>query len=555
MAGSFQLSRRQSLTLGAGFLGHLTRAALAPRQAVAADVPVAAGGDASSSQRQVIVGLSQEPTVFHPLLPHIEVDDGVLMNLFSPLWRINAKGAFIPDLVTVIPSLENGDISPDGRSWRIRLRGDALWHDGQPVTAGDVLFTLQTLRDPAFPAYTRSGFDLIDHVEQTGPLELSWHMREPYAPFHAVLASAMIVPSHLLKGKTDVSAFSRAPVGSGPFRWGERIPSEEIRLKANPHYHLPKAEIEDAIIRYIPDLTVMFTQFETGEIDYLGMQGILPDRYPQARTLQNRTIIQAPQPFVEGLAFNMGRPCFQDLAVRQAIYEAIDKETMLKTLFQGIEIPTESFLPAESPFFDPDLPPHRFDPDAAAEKLERAGWRKNRDGARSRNGLRLEFTNATTSSNALRTQAQEIIQQYLSDIGIIMRIEDRPAAVMWGRYWVHSEFDSALVSVDYMTGSDPDASSFFMSTASPAKGGRGQNVFQYANPEVDRLFQEGNRTFDRTARIRCYRRIQQILRNDLPMLPFYQINNIEGIKDTLAGYESNVNVRSNLWNLSEWHWT
>ena len=554
MAGSFQLSRRQSLTLAAGFLGGAACRAFSPRHAVAADAPASAMGNAPFSQRQVIVGLSQEPTVFHPLLPHIEVDDGVLMNLFSPLWRINAKGDFIPDLVTAIPSLENGDISPDGRTWRIRLRSDALWHDGQPVTAGDVLFTLQTLRDPAFPAYTRSGFGLIDHIEQTGPFELSWHMREPYAPFHAVLASAMIVPSHLLKDRSDTSAFSRAPVGSGPFVWGDRIPSEEIRLKANPHYHLPKAEIEEAIIRYIPDLTVMFTQFETGEIDYLGMQGILPDRYPQARTLQKRTIIQAPQPFVEGLAFNMGRPYFQDLAVRQAIYEAIDKETMLKTLFQGIEISTESFLPAESPFFNPDLPAHRFNPDAAAEKLEQAGWRKNRDGVRSRNGIRLEFTNATTSSNALRTQAQEIIQQYLADIGIIMRIEDRPAAVMWGHYWVNSEFDSALVSVDYMTGSDPDASSFFTSTASPAKGGRGQNVFQYANPVVDRLFQEGNRTFDRAARIQCYRQIQKILREDLPMLPFYQVNNIEGVKDDLAGYESNVNVRSNLWNLPQWHW-
>ncbi|MBF0851196.1 peptide ABC transporter substrate-binding protein [Gluconobacter sp. R75690] len=555
MAGSFQLSRRQSLTLAAGFLGEVACRAFSPRHAVAADAPAPAAGTAPSSQKQIIVGLSQEPTVFHPLLPHIEVDDGVLMNLFSPLWRINARGDFIPDLVTAIPSLENGDISPDGRTWRIRLRTDALWHDGQPVTAEDVLFTLQTLRDPSFPAYTRSGFDLIDHIEKTGSSELSWHMREPYAPFHAVLASAMIVPSHLLKNRSDTSAFSRAPVGSGPFLWGERIPSEEIRLKANPHYHLPKAEIEEAIIRYIPDLTVMFTQFETGEIDYLGMQGILPDRYPQARTLEKRTIIQAPQPFVEGLAFNMGRPYFQDLAVRQAIYEAIDKETMLKTLFQGIEISTESFLPAESPFFNPDLPAHRFDPDAAAEKLEQAGWRKNHDGVRSRNGIRLEFTNATTSSNALRTQAQEIIQQYLADIGIIMRIEDRPAAVMWGHYWVNSEFDSALVSVDYMTGSDPDASSFFTSTASPAKGGRGQNVFQYANPAVDRLFQEGNRTFDRAARIQCYRQIQKILREDLPMLPFYQVNNIEGVKDDLAGYESNVNVRSNLWNLPQWHWT
>ena len=101
---------------------------------------------------QVVVGISQEPTVFLPLLPHIEVDDGIYMSLFSPLWAVDPKGDFLPRLATEIPSVENGGVSADGLSWRIKLRGDVTWHDGKPFTAEDVKFTLDLLRNPDFPA-------------------------------------------------------------------------------------------------------------------------------------------------------------------------------------------------------------------------------------------------------------------------------------------------------------------------------------------------------------------------------------------------------------------
>ncbi|WP_323993341.1 peptide ABC transporter substrate-binding protein [Nguyenibacter sp. L1] len=376
-------------------------------------------------------------------------------------------GTLQPDLAVTVPSVSNGGISLDGRDWRVTLRPDATWHDGQPVTIADILFTLNCLRDPAFPAFSRTGVELIDDIRQTGPRELTWRMHAPYAPLPAVLASVMIVPAHRLAHDGDRQAFSTNPVGSGPFMWGGRIPSEEIRLAANPHWHLGMPGVDRVIIRYIPDITVMFTQFETGEIDFLGMQGIPPDRYAQARALAGRRPIRAPQPFIEGMAFNLGRPQFQDPTVRTAIYEAIDKDTILETICENVEQTTESFLPRESTYFDATLPRHRFDPQAARARLDRAGWRPGPDGVRRRDGIRLEFTNATTAGNPIRTQIQEVIQESLLDIGVVMRIENRPAAVMWGAYWTRSQFDSALVSVDYMTGSDPDASPYFQSDRSP----------------------------------------------------------------------------------------
>lgn len=534
---AFLLPRRRALRLAASAM-------------LRAGVGAARAEDGRGS---VVIGLSQEPTVFHPLLPHIEVDDGVQMNLFSALWFADAQGRFVPDLALAVPDSTNGGVT-DGLSWNVTLRRDALWHDGRPVTAEDVAFTFDTLRDPAFPAFTRKGFELIESVTPTGPFSLAWRMKRPYAPMTAILAGTMIVPAHLLRGRSDYSAFLSSPVGSGPYRWGSRIPSEEIRLSVNPSWHGGKARIEQAIIRYIPDLTVLYTQLRTGEIDYLGMHGIPPDRYQDAIALQGRRIVKAPQPFIEGMALNVGRPQFRDQAVRTAIYEAIDKETMLETLYRGIERPTESFLPAESAYYDRTLPRHRFDPQAAGARLDAAGWKRRPGGIREKDGVRLEFVNATTTGDSLRQQTQEVIQENLADIGIRMRIENRPAAVMWGGYWTESQFDSALVSVDYMTGSDPDASSYFMSNASPARGGAGQNVFQFADPVIDSLFSTANASFDLSSRRRLFFEIQQRLREKLPVLPLYQVNNIEGFRAGLEGYESNVNVRSNLWNLARWFW-
>ena len=81
---------------------------------------------------QLVVGISQEPTVFNPLLLHIEVDEGVYMNLFSPLWSVDPKGQFVPELVAEVPTIANGGISADGKSWRIKLRSGVTWHDGTP---------------------------------------------------------------------------------------------------------------------------------------------------------------------------------------------------------------------------------------------------------------------------------------------------------------------------------------------------------------------------------------------------------------------------------------
>lgn len=527
--------------------------------ATSGNQPSATSGQAGSEpklQGQIIVGLSQEPTAFHPLMPGIEVDQGVRFALFSPLWAVDEKGAFYPVLAKEIPSIQNGGISEDGLSWKISLREDVKWHDGEPFSAEDVAFTLELIMNPDFKASSRLGYDQITDIEVVGPTEISWKMKRSYAPLMSILASTFIVPKHILADASDpnTTPFSNAPVGTGPFMWDERAAGDHISLKANKDYFADGPYVESLVFKYIPDLNALYTQFKTGAIDYIGIQGIPTNYYDEAKDLPDVVVHVGPSPSIEQIRMNHGHPQFQDRAVREALYYAIDKQTIIDKVYYGLPTPAESYLPKESWAYNPDLPAHEFNPKKAAEILDAAGWVMGADGVREKDGVKLAFSNSTTAGNQVREQAQQLIQQTWKDIGVAMEIKNLPAAVVWGDFSRQSQYDSQMVGITFGRGPDPDVTTSFASTAIPVKGGSGGNNQQYENPEVDTLLQEGVETVDQEQRKPIYQRLQTVLREDLAMLPIFQYANLEGTKKGLTGYAANPNVQSNCWNISVWRW-
>ncbi len=504
---------------------------------------------------QVVIGLSQEPTVMDPLRPHIEVDEGVYMALYSPLWVVDPQGNLLPQLAAEVPTVENGGLSADGLTWTIKLRPGVTWHDGAPFTADDVKFTIDTINQPDFPAYSRTGHELVRDIKVLAPDRMSWRMEKPFAPYTSILAWTYIVPAHA-RSQPDPTgaAFAAHPIGTGPFKFSDRVPGDHITMVANDKYFGEGPHLDRVIYKYIPDLTVLYTQFRTGDIDYISLQGISADHYAEAKTLPDRNVVVAARAFIENFYFNLGKPQFQDHAVREALYASMDKDSIIKELYYGLPSEAESYLPSASWAFNPDLPKHSYDPERAKAMLDQAGWKPGAGGIREKDGVRLEFINSTTAGNHLREQVQQLLQQNWQDIGVGMTIKNLPAAVMWADYWIQSHFETAVVGIDFMVGPDPDASDYFSSKSIAAKIGSGQNTMQYNNPKVDALLQQGAAVLDRPGRTAIYHELQSTLRADLPFLPIYQAAQVEGTKAALKGYEPNINVRLNTWNINTWHW-
>lgn len=548
-----------------GPFGHPTRRGLLAIGAAAA-AGLAAPGTVLAQGRpanppdkprgQVVAALSQEPTVFNPLMPGIEVDQGVWWQLFSPLWYIDPQGRFVPDLAKDVPSVENGGLSADGLTWKIKLRSDAKWHDGTPFTAEDVKYSLDLINNPNFRVRNRVGHSLVKDIKVVAPDEIHWQMESAYSPYLSILALVFMVPKHILEKAADpnTAPFNNAPVGTGPFRWGTRVAGDHILLNAHAGYHGRGPFVERIVFKYIPDLTVLYTQFRTGQVDYTGIQGILPNFVKEAQALRGRKVIVSPTASVEHIAPNLEFGPLADRTVREALYFAINKKALIDALNYGLPVETESFVPQQAWSFQAGLPAHAHDPAKANAMLDAAGWKRGAGGIREKDGVKLEFTNSTTSGNAVREQTQQLLMQDWRAIGAGMRINNMPAAVIWGEFWQQSKFNSVLVSVNFMLGSDPDVTPRFGSGAIPAKGGRGFNTYQYQNPDVDRLLKQGASQFDQAARKTTYGEMQKIIRRDLAILPLFQAVISEGIKDGLQGFAPNINASSNCWNMREWFW-
>lgn len=542
-------SRRSALQLMIAGAAGLAGSNLLGKPAFARTAPAKPTG-------RVIVGLGQEPTVFNPLMAHIEVDDGVHFSVFDALFRIDPQGVIQPNLAAEVPDQKNGGISENGLNWRIRLRDDVRWHDGKPFSAEDVKFTLELIMNPNFRSWRTAGHALVRDITVISPTEISWRMEEAFAPYLSFLTETFIVPKHILEKEANPNsaAFNQAPVGTGPFKWSQRVAGDHLELVANLDYFGEGPHIERLVFKYIPDLTVLYTQFKSGDVDLVGQPYITPDHYGEAKSLPNRVVTLVPKTSFESFYLNLERPQFKELAVREALYAAIDKEAIIQGLYYGVPTPTETFMPRQSFYFNANLPMHEFNLDRARQILDKAGWAPGAGGIRAKNGVRLSFANSTTSGDPLREQVQQFLQQTFAQLGIEMKISNLPAAVMWGEFWMQSQFDSVIVGSSYLIGADPDVTNRLHSRSIGAKGGRGSNNAQYANPEVDALLDKGARTFDSESRRAIYQRIQELVRRDLPFLPLYQVNVVQGNKKGISGVVPNGNTRTESWNALAWYW-
>lgn len=417
------------------------------------------------------------------------------------------------------------------RTYEITLRPDAVWHDGQPVTARDVEFTFSTLTQVKSP-YAGLG-EKIERLTVVDEHHLTIVLTEPHAPFLTNLAMG-IVARHAVDAEGMMA--EEATVGCGPFRWEARSGQSWVSLVAHDRYHGGRPALDRVVFKVLPDDNTRLLSMLGGSAD-LVQNATAPLMLPVFDDAQAVTVETAPSFKYTYLAFNLEHPILSDVRVRRAIAHAIDRDRIIREKFRGTARPARGILAPEHWAYEGDVRTYGLDLAKARALLDEAGY-PDPDGPEPRFSLTLK-----TTTNKFRRSVAALFSRELAQIGIDVKVR----AYEWGTFFgdVKSRnFD--MYSMQWPSVVEPDLMAWiFHSHSIPTAQdrSRGANRGAYSNPEVDRLLDAGRLTLDRDARHRAYGGVQKILAEELPYVPLWHEDNIVLRKPGVTGYRILPNAR------------
>ncbi len=448
-----------------------------------------------------------------------DVDDGesmkVLVNVSEGLVRFK-HGATEPE-----PCLATSwTISPDGLTYTFKLRAGVKFHDGTPLDAPAAAFSFLRQMDKSNPAhlpdatfaYWSAMFNMITAVEVVDPMTLRLRLREPNAP---LLASLCIPAAHLISPKF---IDQRHPVGTGPFRFVDWVPNERITLDANPDYWDGKPAIDRLIFKVVPDSSTRLIQLQTGQIQAL--DGIDPNSLSIIKADKHLTLLTAPGLNVCYLAFNCQKPPLNSKMVRRFIAAAIHKKDIIDDVYRGAAIVAKNPLPPFIAGYNnaiPEQPPRAIDQWLPVLKRP----------------IRLEvMTNPRPYlPNPLR--AAEMIKADLAKAGIPVEIVPNE----WGAHLSrtsHGDHEMALMG---WVGDNGDADNFLyvLLDKDTATLGSALNICFWMNDAYHDLMIAARRELDPEKRAALYRKAQEIVFEEAPMVPLAHAEQLMACRANVDG--------------------
>jgi peptide/nickel transport system substrate-binding protein len=533
-------------------------APVAPGAAPVTDGAAApAAPDASSLATITFV---QEPDNLSPLYTTMWFS-GILTDLWLVgLWNFDDNLEPVPQLAVEIPSAENGGISEDGLTLTVRLREDAAWSDGEPVTADDFVFTYNAIMDDRNTVLSRSPYDLhVASVEAADEQTVVINFNAPYAPWLTSIFT-YVLPEHVLgpvmeaDGTLDGADWNRMPgVGVGPYVFTEWESGSHILFTRNENHWQP-GTIERIFVRIIPDDAAQIAAIKAGDSD-IGVFISFSD-VPDLQALGTLEVVSVVSGFMEGMFFNFGEnahPAMQDVSVRQALAYGFDRWQITEDLLLGLSQPPASPWDL-SPYASPDVQPMPYDPEQASALLDEAGWVMGADGVREKDGEKLVLR-YVTNMRALRLDTQVVVQDMFRELGVEFELINHPSDIFFGGYAdggaiATGEYDIAEWSSQPEGFPDPNTSRWLCSEIPSEENPVGGNWSYYCNEELDALLIGQATTVDITERIAIFGEIQNILMEDMVWLGVWQDNDLWTVSNRLGNVR--ISGADPFWNIAEW---
>jgi peptide/nickel transport system substrate-binding protein len=555
----------------------LAHAGLAQTQVQAEYKPTKAGGGGPLKML-----FWQAPTLLNPHFAVGTKDQEGSRIFYEPLAAWDAAGNLAPVLAAEIPDIENGGVAPDGMSVTWKLKKDVQWHDGNPFTADDVVFTGEYAGDSATASTTIGSYRDIK-VEKVDPFTVRVHFAKP-TPFWAspfVGYFGMIVPKHLFepyKGANSREAPANLkPVGTGPYRFVEFKPGDLVKGERNPSYHLPNRPYFDTIEMKGGGDAVSAARavLQTGAFDYawnLQVEDEILLRLENGGNARGRVEI-VPGGNIEHIELNSTdpwtevdgerssaktkHPLFSDPAVRHALSLLVDRASVEAHIYGRTGLATGNFI-NNPPRFASKNTKWEFSIDKANQVLDEAGWQRGPDGVRIKDGKKLKLV-FQTSINAPRQKTQAIVKQACQKAGIEVELKSVTASVYFSSDVANPDTYSKFYADMQMfttTMSEPDPGFFmrqFLSSELASKDNKwqGRNITRWRSDDYDRAFHAAEGELDPVKRAALFIAMNDMVVGDPAVIPVVYRPSVSAmsrqLRATLSGWD---NV---LWDLRNWY--
>jgi peptide/nickel transport system substrate-binding protein len=533
----------------------------------------------------LVMGFYQEPELLNDLIRTQTVAD-IAGSLFErSLLSVTPEGEYVPDIAAEVPTIENGGVSEDGLTVIYHMREGIVWSDGDPVDCQDVVFTWETIVHPESGAVSTTGYDQMESVTCEDDYTVIVQYSEFYAPYLSRFNESLL-PSHLGLDPATMQEweYNRNPLSLGPFVLEEWVSGDHMTVVRNENYELWETEgkpyLDAIVLRWIESREVGKQLIQTGELDFVW--DLIEADLPEAEGWDNVKISAPASTGTERLLLNLAdpeldAPCVDflrenpsphwalgDPKVREAIELGINKKTITdKLLFGYAPVGTTEL---NLGWGKPAIPESEYNPEKAMTLLEEAGWTdEDGDGVRechgcpyAEEGKALKLKIQTTSGNALREQAEQVIMEMLEEVGIQLYIENVPSAELFGSYSggafrKHGQFDILMYTTSY--GVDPHSQmyGYYDSDSIPCddNSGKGYNYSRWIDDEFDAQMDIAGSNPDLNARREAYQKASERIAEGRPHIYLYDRADIDLLAEDFMGYDMNV-WEEVTWNADEW---
>ncbi len=458
-------------------------------------------------------GIIGQPRFINPLLATSDTDQAIIKLVFSGLYRLDSNGEVVPDLAESFPA-----VSEDGLEYTVKIKNNAQWHDGTPVTADDIVFTIQTLQNAAYNSPHRGDWQSTT-IEKTDNTTVKFRLKAQSAPFLNNLTLPIISkkvwgnvsPADFVLSQGNIEAIGNGPYVIKEVRKLAQGSVQTLILESFANYHNRRAYIDNLKLNFYEDVEGVLNAIHGKQIDGFGFSP-----FDQAVRLDEENnefnVTQLPLPQYQAVFFNTSNRLFSDIYVRKALQQATDIRKIIDEVYNGQGQVISGPILRQHVEGLPE-PTIVYDIEQAKKLLETSGWHYPEGGSvRKKGNTELAFT-LSTNNFPLNAKAAELLAAQWSQLGVKVSLNIQPTRELAENVIRPRSYDALLFA--QKLGADPDPFLFWHSSQIRNPG---LNLSMYANTNADKVMSEARATTDKAERDEKYRQFQEIIGIDVPAI-------------------------------------